>query len=172
MEIYEAIEHRQSIRSFQEDKDIPQAQIEKILAAAVRAPSAGNVQPWYFVVIREEHLKKQLVTKARAQHFVVTAPIIIVACVNLAEAAASYGRRGVELYCLQDIAAAIENMLLAICAEGLGACWVGAFNEEGASKALDLPNHLRPVALIPIGYPAYSGRKTRRRPLNEVVEWR
>ena len=74
-----------------------------------------------------------------------------------------------ELYCIQDTAAAIENILLAATAYGLGACWVGAFDEEATASVLELEQELRPVALIPIGYPDQEKRPVPRRPLDEVV---
>ena len=65
----------------------------------------------------------------------------------------SYGRRGTELYCLQDTAAAVEHILLLATDYGLGTCWIGAFNESEVAKILNVPPHIRPVAIIPIGYP-------------------
>ncbi len=81
-----------------------------------------------------------------------------------------YGRRGRELYCLQDTAAAVQNVLLAAHEMGLGTCWVGAFDDEAVARALGLKRGERPVALIPIGVPAEKGSSSRR-PLEEVVRW-
>jgi len=87
-----------------------------------------------------------------------------------ARSASRYGRRGSELYCLQDTAAATENILLGVTALGLGACWVGAFSEGAAATVLDLPSHLRPVAMIPIGHPGERfANRTPRRPLPEIT---
>ena len=67
-----------------------------------------------------------------------------------------YGSRGGELYAIQDVACSIENMMLAACSLGLGSVWVGAFDEYGVAKILDMPSHLRPVAIVPVGYPGQS----------------
>jgi nitroreductase len=81
----------------------------------------------------------------------------------------SYGERGKSLYCFQDTSAAIENILLAACSMGLGTCWMGAFREEEIRKVINAPPHMKPVALIPVGYPNESPRARSRRPANEVV---
>ena len=85
------------------------------------------------------------------QDFIYDAPVNIVVCAHL-ERIASYGRRGIELYCLQDVAASVEHILLLAVDYGLSACWVGAFDEDRVSKILDIPLYVRPVAIIPIGY--------------------
>ena len=77
---------------------------------------------------------------------------MIVVAADPQRSARTYGTRGAELYSIQDTAAAVQNMLLAVVALGLGACWVGAFDEKAAARVLELPAHLRPVAMIPIGY--------------------
>ena len=80
------------------------------------------------------------------------APLSLVVCADQDRSAQRYGERGRELYCILDAAASVENILLAAHALGLGACWVGAFNDQLVSRILKLPEHLRPVAIIPIGY--------------------
>jgi len=94
-----------------------------------------------------------------------------VVCANQTLSARGYGVRGINLYCLQDTAAAIQNMLLAACALGLAACWVGAFNEEEATRVLKIPNGVRPVAIIPVGYPAETPEARWKRPLSEIVHY-
>lgn len=172
MDIYEVIHGRRSIRSFEAGRDVPEGLVRKLLEAACQAPSAGNVQPWRFFVVRADDLKQALCTAAGGQTFVAAAPVVIAVCVDLGAAAGSYGSRGRELYCLQDSAAAIEHILLAAHAEGLGACWVGAFSEAEAARALDLPEGIRPVALIPIGYPARLPGKRARLEVDTVTDWR
>jgi len=139
--------------------------VTKLLEAAIRAPSAGNCQPWYFFVVRNQEIKRALAHAALGQWFVSEAPVVIVVCAEPERSALRYGNRGTYLYSLQDTAAATEHLLLAAVASGLGACWVGAFDEEEASRALVLPSHLRPVAIVPIGYPTGrpSSRTDRRR---------
>jgi nitroreductase len=170
MDLWTAIERRRSVRRFS-SAEVPQSDIEKISAAAIRAPSAGNRQPWHLIVVRNAELKRALAAAAGGQGFVGAAPVVIV-CAEPQQSAARYGRRGRELYCLQDTAAATEHILLAATALGLGACWVGAFDEAAAAEALSLPATLRPVAMVPIGHPlAEAGPGSSRRPLTEVTSW-
>jgi nitroreductase len=148
--------------------DIPDKVIALVMEAAVWAPTAGNAQPWYFYVLRDEYLKKKLAEAALSQAFIAQAPVVIVACADLDRAQSAYGKRGVDLYCLQDTAAAIQNMLLCVHVLGLGACWVGAFDETAAADLLDLPRHHRPLAVIPIGRPSALTKNPGRRALHEV----
>jgi nitroreductase len=170
MDLWEAIKERRSIRRYVQGRDVPPETVEQLLQAAIAAPSAGNCQPWHFVVVRDPEIKQGLAEAAYGQRFVAQAPVVIVVCADPPQSASRYGRRGIELYCLQDTAAAIENILLGVTALGLGACWVGAFDEGAAATVLDLPSHLRPVAMIPIGHPDERfARRTPRRPSSEIV---
>lgn len=152
MNVFEAMEKRRSVRSFAVGRDVEEELVEEILRCGCMAPSAGNVQPWRFVVVRDGEIKKALAAAALGQDFVAEAPVVIVACADLASHSLSYGQRGVELYSIQDTAAAVQNILLAATALGLGACWVGAFREDDVARALHLVKDLRPLALIPLGY--------------------
>jgi len=166
-DVIDAIKERMSVRRFKPDP-VPEVTIGRLLDAARLAPSAGNMQPWFFVVVIKEDLRRQL-AKAAGQSFLAEAPVCIVVCADPERSASRYGQRGRELYCIQDTAAAIENILLAATGYGLGTCWVGAFDEEAAAGILELEQNLRPVALIPIGYPDQGKRPVPRRPLDEVV---
>lgn len=171
VDFWQVLEGRQSVRSFNTEREVPSEIVTRLLEAAIRAPSAGNCQPWYFFVVRNQGTKRALAEAALNQWFLSEAPVVMVVCAEAERSAIRYGDRGRRLYSLQDTAAAIENLLLAAVASGLGACWVGAFDEEEASRALDLPSHLRPVAIVPVGYPA--GRpslRTDRRRLDTVVK--
>jgi len=170
MDVFEAIKTRRSIRAFTR-QDVSKEAVTKLLDAARRAPSAGNIQPWEFIVVRDPEIKKQLSIAASDQTFIEEAPVVIVVCANLILSARGYGVRGSRLYCLQDTAAAIQNMLLAACALGLAACWVGAFHEEEARKVLNIPSGVRPIAIIPVGYPAETPEARWKRPLSEVVHY-
>jgi nitroreductase len=170
MDLYEAIYRRQSIRSF-EDRDISDEAIKRLISAACQAPSAGNLQTWRFYVVKDKEKKEDLARAALNQHFVSQAPAVIVVCADLALAAAGYGERGVSLFALQDTAAAIENLLLAAYGEGLGACWVGSFDEEEVRDILRLSTSWKPVAIIPLGYPKRMEKKPRRKMMDEVTTW-
>ncbi len=168
MDTFEAIYGRRSIRAFV-NREVTQTQLMKILDAGRQAPSAGNLQPWELVVVRDSERKMALAEAAFGQYFIAEAPVVVVICAHPARSARRYGRRGIDLYCLQDTAAFIQNMLLASCAIGLGSCWVGAFDEAKAAEAIEAPNDVRPVAIIPIGYPAESPSAPPRRSLEDIV---
>jgi len=171
LDLFEAIRTRRSVRRYLRDP-IPQETLEELLSAAISAPSAGNAQPWRFIVVRDQGLKEKLVEAAYGQEFLAEAPVVVVVCADLERARRAYKERGEKLYCLQDTAAAVENLLLAATAKGLGTCWVGAFDEGRVSEALELPKELRPVAMIPVGKAAETPKARPRRPLSEVVEYR
>jgi len=172
MDFWEVVNRRRSVRAYEADRPVSQEVVDRLLEAAIRAPSAGNRQPWHFLVVRDGTTKAQLASAAYGQDFVAQAPVVVVVCVDPGRSAERYRARGRELYCLQDTAAATENLLLAAVALGLGACWVGAFDERAAAYVLRLEPHLRPVALIPIGYPSERAvYPPSRRGLREVVSY-
>jgi nitroreductase len=170
MDFWQVIKERKSIRAFEPDVDVSAETVEQLLAAATQAPSAGNRQPWHFYVVRDESTREALSAAAYGQRFVAQAPVVIVVCADAEESAKRYAQRGRDLYCLQDTAAATQQILLAAVALDLGCCWVGAFDEKCAAEALNVPQRHRPVAILPIGKPAGDpGRRTPRKPLKEVV---
>lgn len=169
-DVFEAIKGRRSVRIFKEE-EIPQATVSRLIEAACHAPSAGNRQPWQYYVVTNNAKKKELANAAFGQSFVASAPVAIVVCAQPEVSGARYGARGKDLYCLQDTAAAVQNILLAAYALGLGTCWVGAFDEEEVSRVLELPEDSRPVAIIPVGYPLKEGDPPPRRPVEDVVYW-
>jgi len=168
MNVFEAIKERRSIRSFKEE-DVKEEDIEMLIEAARWAPSAGNIQPWEFIIVRRHELKKELAEAAFGQAFVEEAPVVIVVCANENRSFQGYSVRGKTLYCIQDTAAAIQNIHLTAHSLGLGTCWIGAFNEEKVVKILKVPNGVRPVAIVPIGYPAESPAPRNRRPISQIV---
>lgn len=168
MDILEVIRSRRSIRSFK-DEDVPADLLEKLIDAARQAPSAGNIQPWEFIIIRKHGTKKRLAEAALNQTFIEQAPIVIVVCADEERSSLRYGRRGRALYCIQDTAAATQNILLAAHSLGLGACWIGAFREEPARQILEIPLGVRPVAIIPVGYSARSPAPRRRRDVDRII---
>lgn len=170
MDVIEAIKGRRSIRAFRSD-DILNEIVEKLVDAGRWAPSAGNIQPWEFIIVREQEIKRKLATAAFGQSFIEEAPVVIVVCADEERSAQGYGARGRTLYCLQDTAAAIQNIHLAAYALGLGTCWVGAFREEEAREILKVPEGIRPVAIIPVGYPAETPPRRSRRPMNQIVHY-
>lgn len=152
MDLKDTIQQRHSVRTFL-NKRVPLNLVHEIIKFANLAPSAGNLQARDFIIVDDFEIKKRLCYAALGQEFIVEAPVNIVVCANL-NRISSYGKRGRELYCIQDSAAAIEHILLLAVDNELGACWIGAFDEVEVTKILNLPSYERPVAIIPIGYPA------------------
>jgi len=160
---------RYSCRKFL-DTPIPPDFLESILEAARWAPSGGNTQPWRFHLVRNKGVQKALALAAFGQEFVLEAPAVIVVGALPEKSAKRYGERGRSLYCLQDTAAAVQNILLEATRLGLGSCWVGAFQESAAAQALNLDSGERPVAIIPLGYPGEPMPQERSRlPLDATV---
>lgn len=130
---------------------VSEEDIGKLLEIAVAAPSAGNMQPWRIVVVKDSERKQRLAEAALGQSFVATAPVVFVICAVPEESASRYGERGSSLYVIQDTAAITLQILLAAHMMGYGACWVGAFVEEMVVDILSIPENMRPVSMIPIG---------------------
>ncbi|MCK4474778.1 nitroreductase family protein [Candidatus Bathyarchaeota archaeon] len=168
MDVFEAVKGRRSIRAF-ESRGVPAELVEKLVDAARWAPSAGNIQPWEFIVVRNLGIKRRLVEAALGQGFIEEAPVVIIVCADEDRCSMGYGVRGKTLYCIQDTAAAVQNIHLAAYSLGLGTCWVGAFIEEEARKILKIPQGIRPVAIVPVGYPAESPLPRGRRPVSQIV---
>jgi len=168
MDIFDAIKGRRSVREFKPDP-VDDKDLEKILEAGRSSPSAGNCQPWEFVVVRDGAIKQKLARAALGQSFLAEAPVVVVVCANIPRTSSRYGRRGAELYCIQDTAAAAQNILLAAYGLGYGTCWVGAFDEDAAARAINAPPDVRPLAIIPIGRPAEKPAPTPRLPLKKIV---
>ncbi|MEM3726544.1 MAG: nitroreductase family protein [Candidatus Bathyarchaeia archaeon] len=170
MDVFEAIKGRRSIRAFQ-NRDVPPETVDRLIDAARWAPSAGNIQPWEFIIVRKPETKRRLAEAALEQTFIEEAPVVIVVCADENRSSRGYSTRGKTLYCLQDTAAAIQNIHLAAYALGLGSCWVGAFREDEAKKILKTPDGVRPVAIIPVGYPAEKPQPRNRRPINQITHY-
>jgi hypothetical protein len=90
-------------------------------------------------------------------------------CADEKRAQESYGYRGKTLYCLQDTAVAIQNILLTACSLGFGTCWIGAFKEDEVRKVINAPPEMRPIALISVGYPNEAPKARHRRPVSEIM---
>jgi len=169
MDVLEAIKGRRSVRAFKSDKNVSEKTVEELIDAARWAPSAGNIQPWEFIVVRKPETKSRLAEAAFKQSFIDEAPVVIVVCADENRSSLGYGQRGKTFYCIQDTAAAIQNIHLAAYSLGLGTCWVGAFEEEGAREILKIPQGIRPVALIPVGHPLKFPSPRTKRAVSEIV---
>jgi nitroreductase len=169
--IMDVIKGRRSIRRFKRGEKVSEEDLKKILEAATYAPSAGNRQPWEFIIVENEDTKNKLAEAAYNQTWITEAPIIIVVCANEERSASRYGERGRTLYCIQDTAAAIQNMLLMAHSLGYGTCWVGAFNENEVRRILNIPIGVRPVAIIPIGKPDEKPTMPPRIPIQKLIHY-
>lgn len=167
MDCIDAINKRRSIRKFK-NIDIGKENMNILLNAAQAAPSAGNMQGRDFIIVSDITIKRELVTAARNQHFIASAPIIIVAIANNSRSSGRYGQRG-ELYAIQDATASVMNIMLAATSIGLGTCWIGAFDEEMVRNILNIPITERPVAMVPIGYPDESPIMPQRMNLDQIL---
>jgi nitroreductase len=140
---------RRSMRRFT-DKPVDDAVVERVLRAAMAAPSAGNQQVWRFVVVHDRDVMGKLADASPYASMLPTAPLAIVVC---AEAATE---KHVGFWA-QDCSAATENILLAAHALGLGAVWLGFYpvreRVEAAAEALGLPEEVTPMSVVPLGYP-------------------
>ncbi|AEA47624.1 nitroreductase family protein [Archaeoglobus veneficus] len=168
-ECLKLIYDRVSIRRYQ-PAEVPDDVILEILNAGNAAPSAGNLQARDFIVVKDPATKKKLAIAALEQMFIADAPVVIVVCANYPRSMRIYGDRG-RLYAEQDATAAVENILLAAHALGLGAVWVGAFHEVAVSNILGIPEYARPIAIVPIGYPAEKPERRSRYPIQELTHW-
>ena len=166
--ILKAVKERRSIRNFQK-RDIPNEVIDKLAEALIWAPSAGNLQARKFYFIKNESIKKKIAHAALNQNFIAEAPLVIVGCAD-SRISFKYGDRGVYLYSIQDVALSIMGMMLVAFENGLGSTWVGAFDEGGVSRILNTPSHLRPVAVVPVGYPSYIPSPPPRVSKREAIE--
>jgi nitroreductase len=166
MDVIEVIRKRRSIRHYT-DQPVERGKIERLLEAARLAPSASNRQEWRFVVVTDPKRRAALAEAANHQAFVGRAPVVIAAC---AETDGHVMRCGQPCYPI-DVAIAIDHMTLQAAAEGLGTCWIGAFYEEPARKILEIPEEIRIVELLTVGYPAKPPGRLTRLPKEKIVHW-
>lgn len=169
MDVFKAVTERRSIRKFQ-DRDIPYDMVERLIKAILWAPSAGNLQSRKFYFITEQGIKDALAKAALSQRFIQKAPLVIIGCTD-SNIYSGYGDRGVTLYSVQDVSCSIMGMMLVAHEMGLGTVWVGAFHEGEVTETLKLPGHLRPVAIVPVGWPDKAPSPTYRVPAEEAIVW-
>ena len=158
---------RSSVRAYL-DKPISDELLESILEAGRWAPSAYNIQPWVFIVIRDPAVRQSL-KQVYARDWFLRAPIILAVC---CDRAASWKRGDGKDFGDVDSAIALDHITLAAAEAGLGTCWVGNFNPGPARALLDIPEHIDPVVFTPIGYPGpQPSRPKSRKPLEEIVHY-
>lgn len=167
---------RVSVRSFS-SQPIDEETVDFLLKCATTAPSNGNMQPWEFIVVRSKEMKEKLVRctflgyhsrGGKHQDWIKDASVVIICCANHKRTKARYGEMG-YLGSIIDVAAATQNLLVAIANLGLASCWVGGFDEEKLKDYLKIPKEVKPIGVIPIGYPKCTAERKNRLPV-EIVK--
>ncbi len=166
--VLKEIKNRRSVRSYL-DKKIPEEVLHKVLEAARLAPSASNRQPWKFVIVQDKELKKKIMEASllhnRIQPFIAEASAIIAGCATNTN---HIMPNGVYSYPV-DLAIALDHLSLQAAKEGLGTCWIGAFDQDKMREVLHIPGDVIIVCLMTLGYPAGAGFKSSRKPLEEII---
>jgi nitroreductase len=165
MDFLELVGKRHSVRSYS-DQSVEQEKLMQILEAARLAPSACNVQPWYIVVLQGEQVKG--LASAYARSWFLEAPLVLCVC---ADTTAAWARGDRVSYAMVDAAILMEHIVLAATELGLGSCWVGAFDVQALRGILQVPQHIMPVAMTPLGYSASEPQERPRKSLDEIVRW-
>jgi nitroreductase len=165
LEVFEAIKRRRSIRKYEETA-VDNEKVSKVLEAARLAPSAMNRQAYAFVVTREKETIKKLSSACKQQW---VAPVMIVVCAFPKKA---WIRDDGEEYWKADAAIAMNNISLQACTDGLGTCWIAAFNEDRIKRILRITPEAKVLAMTPLGYPAENrGIVTKRKTIDELVHY-
>ncbi len=165
MDFYEVVSTRRSVRAYQ-DRDIPETVLLRILEAGRSAPSGCNLQNWRFVVVRNAARREQL-SVASDQKWMRHAPVIV----------AVVGTSGRTMFCgvkadAVDCAIAIDHMILAATAEGLGSCWIGHFDQDPCRSLLAVPPEATIIEMFTLGYARELPTKRQpRKPLDDILSW-
>ena len=172
MDFDEVVKRRKMIREYDLNRlQIPDKIITKLIRNAHRAPSAGHTQVQEFIIVQDSSTKKKLRKAAVNQEYIEQAPLLIVICSNTSRSIGRYGSRGREFYSIIDGAFASMLILLSAVNEGIGACFVGAFQDNKVSEILKLPKDVRPIGIICIGYPAERPEKLERIDVKALVHY-
>lgn len=162
MSFIDTILTRRSIRRY-EKQDIPKDVLDKILEAGRQAPSAGNKQPWHFIVLSDYDIKEKL-SHGKWNTFVKDSAVTIVGCGYIGD---EYGRK----WSTVDISIALQNMVIAAWGLGIGSCWIGDFKEAEVKSLLNIPEDRKVIALVTFGYPAEKIESRQKKPIDEIVSY-
>jgi len=168
MDFFETVKARHSIRAFQ-SRPVEDKKIHRIIEAVNLAPSAGDLQAYEIIIVKDSKRRNELARAALWQNFIAEAPVCFVFLAYPERSSKKYGQRGSGLYCLQDATIAVSYAQLAATALGLASTWVGAFDDEAVARAVEAPKNKRPIAVLPIGYAAETPDITPRRPVSEIL---
>ena len=164
MDVFTAISQRYSVRAYKAT-DVEEDKLKKVLEAGRLSPSASNRQDWKFIVVKNRETRRKLAKAAFGQSFIGEAPVVIVACGTEPKAMLACGQ---PMYTV-DVSIACAYMILQAYELGLGTCWIGAFKEDEAKKILNVPEHVRVVAMTPLGYPNQPPSQKSRKSLDQIV---
>jgi nitroreductase len=166
MNVMEAIRARRSVRAYQ-DRLVEEDKLNCVLEAGRLAPSAKNLQDWKFLVVRDKVRRKKLSIAAMEQPYVAQAPVVIAACGTETEYIMPCGQYTYPI----DVAISVDHMSLEAVSQGLGTCWIGAFHEDQVKKILGIPEKIRVVVMLTLGYPAETHTARPRKRLEEIVAY-
>ena len=141
-----------------------------MLDNAIQAPNAGNLQPWRFIVVKNENKREEIANACLQQRWMTQAPLHIVIAGDLGYVKKHYGERG-ELYCIQDCTLAAGNILLTAASLKIDSCFVSAFDEDMLKRALDLPEHIKPYVVLTLGYSNLDVEEKKRYDINMVTSF-
>jgi nitroreductase len=171
MDFDEVVKKRKMIREYQQDRQVPTDLINKLLRNAHRSPSAGHTQVQEFIVVIDPITKRKLSQASLGQSQVENASVLIIVCSNTSRSANRYRNRSTEFYSIIDGAFASMIILLSAVNEGIGASFVGAFEDNEVRKILRLPIQVKPIGIIALGYPAEKPERFERIELNKLVHY-
>ena len=167
MDVVQTIKSRKSVRSFL-DKPVESEKLVNVLEAARLAPSFFNRQEWRFVIVQDVETKKRLVDYAKSPSFIAEAPVVIVACAKPDKTVTSDS----QPYYIIDVTIALDHITLAAIEYGLGSCWSSLFDEKKVKEILGIPEDIRVIALMPLGYPTDPSLSEKRRlPLAQLIKF-
>lgn len=166
MEFSQVIKERYSVRGYKSDP-VEDEKLNSVLEAARIAPTAANRQPFQVIVINTQGRKDEL-RRMYDRDWFVEAPIIIVVC---GEESKAWVRHDKANYGVVDAAIVMDHLILEATNQGLGTCWIGAFDAEATREILGLPENVDPIVMTPLGYPNAASRGTNRKPLEELVRY-
>ncbi len=164
MNVLDAIKQRRSIRAFQ-DKPIEEEKLRRVLEAGRLAPSAKNRQEWRYVLVKEKELRRKVAVACNNQYFIAEAPVVIVGCATMADYVLTCGQPAYTI----NVSISMDHMTLQAVDEGLGTCWIGAFKEDEVKRLLGIPQDMRVVEVMPLGYPRFQPEPKPRMKLEEIV---
>lgn len=161
MSLVDVVLSRRSIRRY-EQREIPKDVLNRILEAGRQAPSAANRQPWHFIVLTDSEIKKEL-SKGLFNRHIKNSAFTIVGCAYTGFIDRKWSIVGTSI--------ALQNMVVAAWAMGVGSCWIGDFKEDKVKQLLNIPDKWKVVALVSFGYPAEKPKAKRRKPIEKIVSF-